>query len=300
MLEKMNNNNLISRLSQKNISAAVEGQNSEHLFTTNSSESVQIIGDNISNDLKEKRSKHLPQCSLGNNGEATTASSNKQSGKYLRDEKLREEVKATLSNYVGKNCTLEKVLIRIRDNEKRGYTARVKIKDVQEIKVSEFLNGSFCKDNKISRFTLMTDDGKNSVSCDVNESEIRYYKVQNGLPVVMIINWYVGEKKCTIKIELGVNSFKIINLNGVTDKELAENKEVRIGDRPREGSKDNAKSLVEAVRDSLQPRSREIIEQISSATPDIQQLEHSDNQDKKCFVEKIQTQRKTGGIGVVR
>lgn len=274
-------------LGKKNTQTAEEEQNSVPLLTTNSSESVQIIGNNISNDLKEERSKHL--CSLGNNEKAITASGSKQNGKYLDDEEFRKEVKVTLSNYIGKNCTLEEVLIRIRDNEKKGYATIVVTKGCQEIKVSEFLIGNFCKDNEISRFVLMTNDGKNGISCDVNENGVRCYKVQNGPLIVMTINWYVGEEKCTLEIELGTEGhLKIIkHSEGLTNEKLAANKEVRI----------NGKSLAEALQDSLQPKSKETIKQINSVPLDSMKLsEHGNDQDKKSFVEKIQKEREKSEI----
>ncbi len=140
MSKEDNNSNVIStemeltNSGKRNTQIAEKGQDSVTFLTANSSESVQIIEGNISNDLKEKRGKHL--C---NDGQATTASGSKQSKKYLDDEEFRKKVKATLSNYIGKNCTLEEVLIIIRNNEKKGYATRVIIKGYQEIKVSEFL-----------------------------------------------------------------------------------------------------------------------------------------------------------------
>lgn len=269
---------------KKNTQTAEEGRNSVPLLTTNSSESVQIIDNNISNDLKEKRSKHLSQCSLSNDGEATTASGSKQNRKYLDDEEFRKKVKATLSNYIGKNCTLEEVLIRIRDNEKKGYATRAIIKGCQEIKVSEFLTESFCKGNKISRFVLMTDDRKNGISCDVNENGVRCYKVQNGPPVVMTINWYVGEEKCTLEIELGTEGhLKIIkHSEGLTDEDLAANKEVRI----------NGKSLVEALQGLSRPIGvgKETIKQIRSVSLD------GIKQGTGSFIERIQKEREKSEI----
>ncbi|MFP3016941.1 MAG: hypothetical protein ACEY3H_05220 [Wolbachia sp.] len=285
MSKEDNNSNVIStgmeltNSGKKNMQTAEKGQDNVPLLTANSSESVQIIEDNISNDLKEKRSKHLY-----NNGEATTASGSKQSRKYLDDEEFRKKVKATLSNYVGKNCTLEEVLIRIRDNEKKGYATRVIIKGYQEIKVSKFLTESFCKDNKISRFVLMTDDKKNGLSCDVNERGVRCYKVQNGPPVVMTINWYVGEKKCTLEIELGTEShLKIIrHSEELTAENLAANKEVRI----------NGKSLVEALQGLSKPIGvgKETIKQISSVSLD------GIKQGTGSFVERIQKEREKSEI----
>ncbi|MFP3025139.1 MAG: hypothetical protein ACEY3L_02365 [Wolbachia sp.] len=285
MSKEDNNSNVIStgmeltNSGKKNMQTAEKGQDNVPLLTANSSESVQIIEDNISNDLKEKRSKHL--C---NNGEATTASGSKQNRKYLDDEEFRKKVKATLSNYIGKNCTLEEVLIRIRDNEKKGYATKVIIKGYQEIKVSKFLTESFCKDNKISRFVLMTDDKKNGLSCDVNERGVRCYKVQNGPPVVMTINWYVGEKKCTLEIELGTEShLKIIrHSEELTAENLAANKEVRI----------NGKSLVEALQGLSKPIGvgKETIKQISSVSLD------GIKQGTGSFIERIQKEREKSEI----
>ncbi|KAL7638113.1 UNVERIFIED_CONTAM: hypothetical protein RMT77_011738 [Armadillidium vulgare] len=202
----------------------------------NYSESVKILNSDLD---KEKNSFKLCSAFDGN----------KTSGKYQHDEKFIEEVKDTLKKYTGKNC-IEDTRIRIRDNEAKGYSVRVKIEGNEEIKVSDFLNLSFCKEKRISRFILMIDNGQNGLSCDVNAKGIRCYKVQNGSPVLLMINWYVGEKKCTVEIELGVNSVKIINLNDVTEEELSMNQKIRI----------SGKSLIEAVQSaqgSLQSASLE-------------------------------------------
>ncbi|WP_341808584.1 hypothetical protein [Wolbachia endosymbiont (group E) of Neria commutata] len=203
----------------------------------------------------------------------------KQGPRYLPDDhELAKKVKEEIIKYITTN-KLEKVHIRIRDNEERGYTSRVRLSGNKEVTVSKFLTSDFCKANKISRFALINSDGSNGLSCDMDENNVRYYKVQNGSPIIMTLNWQTNGKQCSLIIELGTNNnVKVIDNNGVTIEDLEAHNDVRIGSRPLANSKeDYSLSLVEAVKKS-QMKSDETISLPQSKLSGLKEPEQAQQQ----------------------
>ncbi|WP_157956381.1 hypothetical protein [Wolbachia endosymbiont of Folsomia candida] len=208
---------------------------------------------------------------------------------YLSDDhEIVKQVKIKINNYVGQ---VEKTFVKKIEDGETSYNVRAKVKNNEQVKVSEFLTSDFCKENKISRFSLMTSDEKDAISCTIDKNNLRYYNIEGDLPIIMTLNWYVGERKCTIKIELGTkNNVRIIERNGVSDQDLAENKDVRMGNIQK------SKSLVEAL--SVQSfeiittiKDKEEQQLITFTEVEIEQAEQKEEQ-QSSLLNKVEEEQK--------
>jgi hypothetical protein len=134
---------------------------------------------------------------------------------------LQAEAKKELSQYIQND--VEKVSIY-------GSRAEIQLKgDKEEFKISEFLNSDFCQNNGISGFSTLHGNGKSGMHGVVSSEGIRHYVVTDG-SYEMALNWYVEGKECSIKININADgSVKLTDRNGVTDEEIAKNKDVKIG-----------------------------------------------------------------------
>ncbi|MDN5247808.1 MAG: hypothetical protein QWI36_01565 [Wolbachia endosymbiont of Tyrophagus putrescentiae] len=69
----------------------------------------------------------------------------------------------------------------------------------KELKISEFLQGSFCKDNNVSRVILQ--DDKSKIVVFVSDEGVRHYIVARG-SYKMTLEWPVGNEKHSIEIHV--------------------------------------------------------------------------------------------------
>lgn len=141
---------------------------------------------------------------------------------------LEKKAKAEFGKYI-KNGTIDAVSIEKRKDQNSLY-ATIKLKDDNkntDIRVSEFLNSEFCKENNIAGFLLSSGDQKELISGYIHEG-VRYYNLGTAAQYGIKFNWYVGERECSIT--LGANSDGSIRVIGdrPTDKDLEENKDVKI------------------------------------------------------------------------
>ncbi len=144
-----------------------------------------------------------------------------------KQEELEKKAKEEFGKYI-KNGTIDAVSIAKRTDQNFLY-ATIKLKDDNkntDIRVSEFLNSEFCKENNIAGFLLSSGDQKRPISGYIHEG-VRYYDLGTEAQYKIKFNWYVDGKECSIT--LGANSdcsIRIIS-DRPTDKDLEENKDVK-------------------------------------------------------------------------
>lgn len=145
-----------------------------------------------------------------------------------RQEELEKKIEEKFRKYI-ENGTIDEISIKKYSNQDRLYTI-IKLKEDNkstDIKVSEFLNSDFCKENNIAGFLLLSGDQKECISCYIREG-IRYYCLGTTDQYGMKFNWYVDGKE--FSITLGANSDGSIRVIGdrPTDADLEKNKDVKI------------------------------------------------------------------------
>lgn len=145
-----------------------------------------------------------------------------------RKKELEEKAKAEFSKYI-ENGTIDAMSIKRDSNSDLLYTIIKLKKDNKstDIKVSEFLNSDFCKENNIAGFLLSSGDQKEFISGKIHEG-IRYYHIGTTVQYGIKFNWYVDGKECSIT--LGANSDDSIRIisDRPTDADLEKNKDVKI------------------------------------------------------------------------
>ncbi|WP_410543007.1 hypothetical protein [Wolbachia endosymbiont of Tetranychus urticae] len=145
-----------------------------------------------------------------------------------RQKELEEKAKEELSKYI-ENGTIDAISIEKHSNPDLLYTI-IKLKEDNkstDIKISEFLNSEFCKENKIAGFLISNGNQEEIIHGFIKE-EIRYYDLGTTAQYGIKFNWYVDGKECSIT--LGINSdgnMKIVS-NKPDDKDLEKNKDVKI------------------------------------------------------------------------
>ncbi|UIP92003.1 hypothetical protein IYZ83_002085 [Wolbachia pipientis] len=111
-----------------------------------------------------------------------------------RQKELEEKAKEEFGKYI-KNGTIDAVSIEKRKDQNSLY-ATIKLKDdnkTTDIRVSEFLNSEFCKENNIAGFLLSSGDQKEPISGYIHEG-VRYYNLGTAAQYGIKFNWYVGER----------------------------------------------------------------------------------------------------------
>ncbi|WP_264378002.1 hypothetical protein [Wolbachia endosymbiont (group B) of Philonthus cognatus] len=146
-----------------------------------------------------------------------------------RQEELEKKIEEKFRKYI-ENGIIDAVSIASYENSNFLYT-KIKLKDDNkntDIRVSEFLNSEFCKENNIAGFLLSSGDQKEVVHGFVDENGVRCYSLGTTAQYGIKFNWYVDGKE--FSITLGANSDGSIRVIGdrPTDKDLEENKDVRI------------------------------------------------------------------------
>ncbi|WP_353280958.1 hypothetical protein [Wolbachia endosymbiont (group B) of Cyclophora punctaria] len=144
-----------------------------------------------------------------------------------RQKELEEKAKEEFGKYI-KNGTIDAVSIEKRKDQNSLY-ATIKLKDDNkntDIRVSEFLNSEFCKENNIAGFLLSSGDQKEPISGYIHEG-VRYYNLGTAAQYGIKFNWYVGERECSITLSASDGSIKIVS-NKPDDKDLEKNKDVKI------------------------------------------------------------------------
>lgn len=152
-----------------------------------------------------------------------------QQQSVARQKELEEKAKEEFGKYI-ENGTIDTVSIASYKNTNLLRT-KIKLKDDNkstDIKVSEFLNSEFCKENNIASFSLSNGDQKEVVHGFVDENGVRCYSLGTAAQYGIKFNWYVDGKE--FSITLGANSDGSIRVIGdrPTDKDLEENKDVKI------------------------------------------------------------------------
>ncbi|WP_341815407.1 MULTISPECIES: hypothetical protein [unclassified Wolbachia] len=144
-----------------------------------------------------------------------------------KQKELEKKAKAEFGKYI-KNGTIDAVSIEKRKDQNSLY-ATIKLKDDNkntDIRVSEFLNSEFCKENNIAGFLLSSGDQKEPISGYIHEG-VRYYNLGTAAQYGIKFNWYVGERECSITLSASDGSIKIVS-NKPDDKDLEKNKDVKI------------------------------------------------------------------------
>lgn len=144
-----------------------------------------------------------------------------------RQKELEEKAKAEFSKYI-ENGTIDAISIKKHSNPDLLYTIIKLKKDNKstDIKISEFLNSEFCKENNIDGFLLSSGDQKEPTSGYTHEG-VRYYNLGTAAQYGIKFNWYVGERECSITLSASDGSIKIVS-NKPDDKDLEKNKDVKI------------------------------------------------------------------------
>lgn len=144
---------------------------------------------------------------------------------------LPNQIKAQLSKYITNNGN---PIVK----EVTAYGNYVQIEldsDCTEVKISEFLQSDFCKNNGISGFSTFHNDDKGGMHGFLSPNGLRNYTVTDG-SYDMTLDWVVGGKKCTITININEDGVVVIDKdgvivedrNGLTDEQLKANKYVTI------------------------------------------------------------------------
>uniref|UniRef100_A0A3B0JF69 Uncharacterized protein n=1 Tax=Wolbachia endosymbiont of Aleurodicus floccissimus TaxID=2152762 RepID=A0A3B0JF69_9RICK len=145
-----------------------------------------------------------------------------------KQEELEKKAKEEFGKYI-ENGTIDAMSIKRDSNSDLLYTI-IKLKEDNkstDIRVSEFLNSEFCKKNNIAGFFISNGNQKEFISGEIHEG-IRYYCLGTTVQYGIKFNWYVDGKE--FSITLGANSDGSIRVIGdrPTDKDLEENKDVKI------------------------------------------------------------------------
>ncbi|VVC31156.1 Ankyrin repeat-containing domain [Cinara cedri] len=151
--------------------------------------------------------------------------------KAQKSSNLPNQIKEQLSKYIINNG---KPIIR--EVAVYGNYAQIKLSsDGAEVKISEFLQGNFCKNNGISGFSTFYNDDKGGMHGFLSPNGVRNYTVTDG-SYEMTLDWIVGDGKCTITINISKDSIVVVDKdglivegrNGLTDEQLKANKYVTI------------------------------------------------------------------------
>ncbi|CAH2210432.1 MULTISPECIES: hypothetical protein [unclassified Wolbachia] len=145
-----------------------------------------------------------------------------------RQKELEKKIEEKFSEYI-ESGTIDAVSIT-KHGDKNLLYATIKLKEDNkstDIKISEFLNSEFCKENNIAGFLLSSGDQKEPISGYIHEG-VRYYNLGTAAQYGIKFNWYVDGKE--FSITLGANSDGSIRIisDRPTDADLEKNKDVRI------------------------------------------------------------------------
>ncbi|WP_264683144.1 MULTISPECIES: hypothetical protein [unclassified Wolbachia] len=147
-----------------------------------------------------------------------------------RQKELEKKIEEKFSEYI-ESGTIDAVSIT-KHGDKNLLYATIKLKEDNkstDIKVSEFLNSDFCKENKIDGFVFSNGDQEKSISGYIDiDKGVRCYNLGNAAQYGIKFNWYVDGKECSIT--LGANSDGSIRIisDRPTDADLEKNKDVKI------------------------------------------------------------------------
>ncbi|HCE59726.1 MAG TPA: hypothetical protein DEQ74_02760 [Wolbachia sp.] len=144
---------------------------------------------------------------------------------------LPNQIKAQLNEHITKNGNPIIAEVAVY-----GNYAQIKLdSDGAELKISEFLQGDFCKNSGISGFSTFHNDDKGGMHGFLSPNGVRNYTVTDG-SYDMTLDWVVGKEKCTITINISEDGVVVIDKdgeivedrNGLTDEQLKANKYVTI------------------------------------------------------------------------
>ncbi|WP_395462979.1 hypothetical protein [Wolbachia endosymbiont of Cantharis cryptica] len=148
---------------------------------------------------------------------------------------IAEQIAKKISENI-KNNTLE--YIGIKESRKKGKiepAVRIMLGDLtKKINMVDILNGDTCKKYGIGGITLLlpTEDKyeKRGIRCRIDEHGTRIYEVANG-SYEMDLKWCVEGEECNIKIGISDDGpvELLENKNGVTWKQIAAHKEIKVG-----------------------------------------------------------------------
>ncbi|WP_375604437.1 hypothetical protein NOX90_02760 [Wolbachia endosymbiont of Anurida maritima] len=95
------------------------------------------------------------------------------------------------------------------------------------IKISEFLNSKFCTENNIAGFSINSSQ-KEVIKGYRDDKGVRYYDLGTTAQYGIKVDWYVGERECSITLSANSDgSIKIVG-DKPADGDLEKNKDVRI------------------------------------------------------------------------
>ncbi|WP_341808333.1 hypothetical protein [Wolbachia endosymbiont (group E) of Neria commutata] len=142
---------------------------------------------------------------------------------YRAQQDLKEKVKKELSAHVQD----------IKEVSIYGSCAKIQLKDNKnEFKISEFLQSDFCKNNGISGFSTLHDNGKSGMHGVVSNG-IRHYVVTDGA-YEMTLNWPANGVNHTIKIHINADGTVKVDQDYLSKYQAGEidvnaNKDVKLG-----------------------------------------------------------------------
>lgn len=151
-----------------------------------------------------------------------------EKAKKILEEKANEE------SAIEKGATKESIIVKgtVKNIAMYGNCLQVQLQsnnNTWEFNTSKFLNSDFCKNNGISGFSTLNNDGVSGMHGAVH-NKIRHYVVTDG-SYKMALEWWVEGKKCEITINIDADgSVALTEGNDVTYEQLEAHKDVKLGD----------------------------------------------------------------------
>lgn len=173
---------------------------------------------------------------------------NKYNGKDIIC-KIADQIKEEISKGIENNA-IEFIRLKEakRENDIVYPSTRVVLNDNEkEVNIMKLLSGNACKKYNVKTITSCHPNKNKTrgLCCYINDNGERVYEVING-SYDITLSWYVEDNKCKIKININDDgTIKILEGNGITQKQLLANKEVKVG------KKCEAKPLHEALASQL-------------------------------------------------
>ncbi|WP_264687178.1 MULTISPECIES: hypothetical protein [unclassified Wolbachia] len=146
-----------------------------------------------------------------------------------RQEELEKKIEEKFRKYI-ENGTIDAVSIEKYDNCSL-CDAVINLKDNSKsinIEISEFLNNDFRKKNNIHEIRILNGDQEEVVCGFVDKNGVRCYNLGTAAQYGIKFNWYIDEREFIIILSANSDGTIKIASDKPDDKDLEENKDVRI------------------------------------------------------------------------
>lgn len=146
-----------------------------------------------------------------------------------KQKELEKKIKEEFRKYI-ENGTIDGISIKKHSNLDPLYTT-IKLKEDNkntDIKISEFLNSDFYKENKIAGFCILNSDQEEIVRGFVNNKGKRCYDLGTTVQYGIKFNWYVDGKERSITLSANSDGSIRVVSDRPTDAYLERNKDVKI------------------------------------------------------------------------